>query len=400
MEFLSPANHIACQSFQRFMIETFELRAGSACTCLTDGRDILCQRYPDLAAQIVIFYAQAEKFRRAFLPSSQNAESAREREICFNVNESTTPDSIGPSPTLDSRTDPVERDDSLLVSAVEHYDFPDFNYNQGQANLDALPCLETNSETYTLPFKEVNAANDEEASRSIDANCELGDPNPGPIIPSHKTVYTDFHFKSGEDQSFDKEPGPESDITSNRKVHTYGTEHTSDTQDHRSHSIGFVPFSPEEQGLRQRRTLPMNFEDSSEAHEEERESEAQGTAEEGMKNKKPRREYRNVAESDSGKPQKDESQQEDEAQQEYTDEHTDQEECQTSSASPIPVRQKKLKNSTRRAPANSIGRERRSASHQSNNDLLRILFLRALPQTGLKRQPMWTMSSEHLVPPL
>jgi hypothetical protein len=171
MEFLTPANHIACQIFQRFMIETLELRAESPCTCLADGRDMLCQRYPDVAAQIVVFYAQAEEFRRALLPSSQNAESVREREICFNVNESTTPDSIGPSPTLESRTAPVERDDSLLVSAVEHFDFPDFNYNQGQANLDALPYPETNSEICTLPFKDVNAANDEETSKKY--RCKL-----------------------------------------------------------------------------------------------------------------------------------------------------------------------------------------------------------------------------------
>jgi hypothetical protein len=122
MEPLSPAYHTTCQSFQRFMIETLDLRAGSACTCLADDCNTLCQRYPDVAAQILACYAQAEEFRRALLPSLQDGERAREREICSNRDESRMPDSIGPSPTLDSRTAPLERNDSL-IGAVEHADF-------------------------------------------------------------------------------------------------------------------------------------------------------------------------------------------------------------------------------------------------------------------------------------
>src|SRR4051794_16556896 len=97
MEFLSPANHIACQSFQRFLIEALELRAETACTCLADSVDTLCQRYPDSTAQIVGFCARAEDFRRALLPPPQNAGHVCERDTCINVNESTTPDRIGPS---------------------------------------------------------------------------------------------------------------------------------------------------------------------------------------------------------------------------------------------------------------------------------------------------------------
>lgn len=123
MEFLPPANHIACQSFQRFMVETLGLHAESACTCLADGRDILCQRYPNLANLVVAFYAQAEEFRRALLPPLQNADSACERDLRVNENERTPSDLIGPFLTLEPSTAPVERDDAELVSAVDHFDF-------------------------------------------------------------------------------------------------------------------------------------------------------------------------------------------------------------------------------------------------------------------------------------
>jgi hypothetical protein len=100
-------------------------------------------------------------------------------------------------------------------------------------------------------------------------------------------VDTNSQCKSGEDQFLDREPGHESDIDSNRRAHRYGTENVSDTQNHRSPSIGYLPLSPEEQELWQGRTLSMSFEANSAEQEEESEIEAQATGEEGMKYRMP-----------------------------------------------------------------------------------------------------------------
>lgn len=388
MEFLSPASHIGCHGFQRFVIETLGFPPKSACTCLANDRDILCQRYPDLAAQIVGFYAQADEFRQALQSSAQNTNNSCERGICVDPNESTAPDSIDLPSMLDSRTALVERDDSLSVSVVEHDDCLDVNYNHGQLAVNALPVSEIDSEIFTFPLKDVDAANDEENSRNIAANHELSDPSSTTIIPSHMTVHADFQYKSSIDRLFDIEPNPETDMISNPETHIYGIGHTLDTSAHSSPGIGFGPSSPEEQGLWQQTTFTMGSKGMSVEYTEEKESKAY--QEDEVEQEDEAQNEEEAHQEDEGE-QQDEAQHEDEAQhaeegehedgaqhedgsqQEDSEENLDLEEAndddyesQTSSASPTPARPKNSRNSARRTTTDTFDKRRLLTSRKSS----------------------------------
>jgi hypothetical protein len=229
MESLPLKNHLACQSLQRFMIESLELRAERNFTCLVKDCDMLCQRYPDIAPQILDLYARAEELGQTLILSTQNAESPRERMVCSDIDEHARLERSEAPPALDSGAAVVEKVDTSLVSAVEHMDLPEVNYSQS---------------------KDVKAANDEETPRCIEADRELDNANPFRNFLSPMTAYTNLPYETGGHSPFNREARPQRPINQSRRTLMQAIEYTSVAHDHRSPRIDFALSFSEEQGAR------------------------------------------------------------------------------------------------------------------------------------------------------
>jgi hypothetical protein len=362
----TPKDHIACQSIHRFVIEALGVRTKRTCTCLAEARDMICQRYPDLAPQIVAFYAQAIEFRQALLASLRKCESPQEGVRWFDAEENPRPDRSEYSPTLGPATAAVEEDDATLASAVQHLDLLSVDNIQSGGDSDSAPCLETSSGTY-IPFSnDFKAINDENPKIRFQGTTISSGARTCRTVPPQITLYTNLHSQGGADQEFGRELEPQRADTYYRKTLVQAIEHSLDTQDSRSPTIDFELSFQEVQTPQQQTTLPVELAGSVVDREKGRKRGLHDNEKWGAQKEKQGQELENLAESYTRKDQEnDKERAKDEMDGEEAG-NNDEDEDETVRGSPDPVREKELIESATRARADSIGLGGSSSNHQSN----------------------------------
>lgn len=247
----TPRNHIACQSIHRFVIEALGLRTETLCTCLAETRDMLCQRHPDRAPQILAFYAQAIEFRQALLASSRRSESLHEEPRWFVAEEHPRPDERQHSPRFSLPTpvaEEAEEHDSMLTSAVQDMELRNVADVRCGGGLDLAPCLEPNSEVYIPSSKSPTSMDDEDHNVRFRGTMTLSSARTRRTISPQPNVCTDIHSVG-----FRRDTGPQHDATYHRKSLVQAIEHSLDTEDDRSPTIDFELSFPEIQS--QQRTV-------------------------------------------------------------------------------------------------------------------------------------------------
>ena len=347
----SPKDHIACQSFQRFVIEALGVRNERTCTCLAKARDMICQWYPALAPQITAFYAQGIEFQQALLDSFQNSESLYDRIRWFDEEENARPDSSSElfSP-LDPSTTAVDKNDSMLASPVQRED------------LDFAPCLEASSETCIPSSKYFQTTDDQTPKIHFQGTRASMGVRPRRTVPPQLTVCTNLRYKDGADQ----ERVPQRAVTYDRKTLVQSIDHSSDTLDGRSPTLDFELSFHEVQAARRQITLPGKLADRAVGREKEKTRGPDDNKKVGIQNKKQGQKLRKSTGRYELKDQVDveEGARDDadgeEAENDYEDD------SETVDADPDLMRENKLTKFATRAIADSIVRDRRSSNHQSN----------------------------------
>lgn len=330
---------------------------------------MLCQRYPDRAPQILVFYAQAIEFRQALLDSSRRTESLHEEVRWFDVEENPKPDG-GQHSQLFSLPTPsaeeAEKYDSILASAIQDMELRNAAHVRCGEGLDLAPCLETNSEVYIPSSKSSNPMGDEDQNVRFRETMTLSSATTPRIVSPQTIVCTDIHSVGEADQDFRQEIGSRPNATYYRKSFVQAIEHSLDIEDDRSPTIDFELSFSEIQS--QQRTASFAESAPTVVHRErgrERRSddgERLGVQEEmqgqGIRNSVGSYARKNQ-ENDKGRA-KDETGGE-EAGSNYKDE--------TLGASSDLLRETQLIQSATRGLADSIESGRRSSTHHSNKRL-------------------------------
>ncbi|KAK5065426.1 hypothetical protein LTR84_001264 [Exophiala bonariae] len=363
-----PRNHIACQSIHRFVIEALGFRTETLCTCLAESRDMLCQRYPDRAPQILVFYAQAIEFRQTLLDSSRRSESLDEEVRWFDAEENSRPDGTQHS-QLFSLPTPVAEEagehDSILASAVQGMELRNEAHVRWGEGLDLAPCLETNSEVDISSSKSSNTIDDEDQNVRFRETMTLSSATTRRIVSPQTSVCTDIHSVGEADQGFRRETGPQHDATYYRKLNVQAIERSLDTEDDRSPTIDFELSFPEIQS--QQRTVSFAEAARTVMHREwGSEKRSDDDEKLGVQEEMQEQGIRNSMESYArGKKENDKGRAEDETDGEEAG-NNDEDDDETFSASPDRVREKELIEPATVRLAGSIELGERSSNHQSN----------------------------------